>query len=47
MTFLSWVYMLLVWAAIVALNIFCFRRIIMKNNAQNEDQEKQGGRDAQ
>lgn len=28
MTLFSWVYMLVVWAAILALNAFCFYRMI-------------------
>lgn len=31
MTPLSWLYMGLVWAAIIALNLFCFYRIFKKN----------------
>ncbi len=30
MTLGSWIYMLLVWAAIIAVNIFCFTRIFTK-----------------
>ena len=30
MTPVSWLYMALVWAAIIALNIFCFYRIFKK-----------------
>jgi len=36
MTVLSWIYMGLVWAAIIALNVFCFRRIFGRGN-QNKD----------
>ena len=32
MTLFSWLYMLAVWAAIVALNVFCFARIFSKRN---------------
>ncbi len=30
MTLGSWIYMLVVWAAIIAVNIFCFTRIFTK-----------------
>ncbi len=32
MTPVSWLYMALVWAAIIALNIFCFCRIFKKSS---------------
>ena len=31
MTTISWIYMALVWAAILALNAFCFYRILFKS----------------
>lgn len=30
MTLLSWIYMGVVWAGIIALNVFCFYRIFAK-----------------
>ena len=32
MTLLSWIYMLSVWAAIIALNVYCFYRIFTNKN---------------
>ncbi len=34
MTPLSWIYMGLVWAAIIALNIFCFSRIFKNKRSE-------------
>ena len=46
MTPLSWVYMLLVWAAIIALNVFCFWNIFRKREdkvrRQDEDDHPAG-----
>lgn len=32
MTAGSWIYMLVVWALIIALNAFCYKRIFTKND---------------
>ena len=37
MTPLSWMYMGLVWAAIIALNVFCFYRIFGRKKNGGED----------
>lgn len=36
MTLWSWLYMGLAWAAIIALNVFCFYRIFKKNGRSND-----------
>ncbi len=36
MTPLSWVYMILVWTAIVAVNVFCFSRMFGKNRKKDK-----------
>ena len=40
MTPLSWAYMLVVWAAIIALNVFCFGRMFRNRAGQSEEQHK-------
>lgn len=34
MTLGSWLYMIIVWAAIIALNIYCFTRIFTKKKPE-------------
>ena len=34
MTTGTWIYMLVVWAVIIALNIYCFARIFTKKNSE-------------
>jgi hypothetical protein len=34
MTLGTWIYMLVVWAAIIALNIYCFVRIFAKKRSE-------------
>ncbi len=42
MTPLTWIYMGIVWAAIIALNVFCFSRIFMKKrNGNSSDPDGQ------
>jgi hypothetical protein len=41
MTALSWLYLGIVWAAIIALNVFCFYRVFTKktdNTNKTEDE---------
>ena len=40
MTLFSWIYMLAVWAAIVALNVFCFARIFSKRDRPPDQGEQ-------
>ena len=40
MTLLSWLYMGIVWAAITALNVFCFYRVFKKKKDTNDDSDK-------
>lgn len=37
MTLGSWIYMLTVWAFILALNVFCFRRIFSKKRPPSDE----------
>ena len=43
MTLFSWIYMLAVWAAIVALNVFCFARIFTKRHSPPNQGEQPPG----
>ncbi len=45
MTLLSWLYMGLVWAGIIALNAFCFYRIFGRNNTNDGAEEKKTQKD--
>jgi len=40
MTPLSWTFMLVVWAAIIALNVFCFGRIFRKRDDRARRQDE-------
>lgn len=41
MTPLSWLYMGLIWLAIVALNAYCFYRIFAKNDSAEKQRPEQ------
>ena len=41
MTPLSWLYMGLVWTAIIALNTFCFYHVFKKKKDSGDDADKQ------
>jgi len=43
MTLFSWIYMLAVWAAIIALNVFCFARMFAKRNSTSHQGEQPPG----
>ena len=43
MTLFSWIYMLAVWAAIIALNVFCFVRIFTKRHSPRNQGEQPSG----
>ena len=36
MTPLNWLYMLIVWAIIIGLNVYCFTRIFMKERGKKK-----------
>ena len=41
MTLLSWLYMGLVWGAIIALNVFCFYHIFKTKKDRSSNTDKQ------
>ncbi len=43
MNVLSWLYMGVVWAGILALNIFCFFRIFRRNKTKDDAESSTNG----